>query len=109
MLYEKITTPGGRTTYRPLSARRVEVTPEVANALFLILIGALCADFRATRGQLEIAEKRIAELIEDKRRIEARAKWAEMMLSDWYAQVLTPDVFEQEIRAWLERIGAIEP
>lgn len=40
MLYEKITTPGGRTTYRPLSARRVEVTPEMANALFLILIGA---------------------------------------------------------------------
>lgn len=72
-------------------------------------IAGLCADFRATRGQLEIAENRIAELIEDKRRIEARAKWAEMMLSDWYAKVLTPEVFDQEIRAWLERIGAIEP
>jgi len=40
MLYEKITTPGGRTMYRPLSERRIEVTPKMANALLMMLIGA---------------------------------------------------------------------
>lgn len=40
VLYEKIVTKGGRTVYRALPERRVEVSPELANALFLVLVGA---------------------------------------------------------------------
>lgn len=68
MLYEKITTPGGRTTYQPLSARRVEVTPEMANALFLILIGATIVNLEKNLPEHSRTRREIAA-IEDSLRV----------------------------------------